>query len=137
SAYYFWDGGVSLGPRHFTPALPFLTLPVAFAMRRAPWRRLAPWLIGLSMAIVALCCVTVLIFLPGVPDPIVNLALKHLLEGPTPNNWGLLLGLHGSASLLPLAAIEAALAAALWRATRRPRRRFVPARTVSAPSRAA
>jgi hypothetical protein len=122
SSYYFWDGGVSLGPRHFSPALPFLTFPVAFALRRSPWHRLAPWLIGLSVGIVAVCCVTVLIFLPGVPDPIVMLAMAHLLHGPAPNNWGMLLGLRGELSLAPLVAVEAALGVALWRALRLPRR---------------
>jgi hypothetical protein len=119
SSYYFWDGGVSLGPRHFSPALPFLTFPVAFALRQSPWRRLAPWLIGLSVGIVAVCCVTVLIFLPGVPDPIVTLAVAHLLHGPVPNNWGMLLGLRGEMSLAPLVALEAALGAALWRVLHR------------------
>jgi hypothetical protein len=118
SSYYFWDGGVSLGPRHFSPALPFLVFPVAFALRRAPWSRLGAWLIGLSVAIVGLCCVTVLIFLPGVPNPIVSLALAHLISGPTPNTWGLLLGLHGGLSRLPLVAVEALLALGLWRSLR-------------------
>src|SRR5919199_1885571 len=120
SGYYFWDGGVSLGPRHVSPALPFLAFPVAFALRQSPWRRLAPWLICLSVGIVAVCCVTVLIFLPGVPDPIVTLAVAHLLHGPVPNNWGMLLGLRGEMSLAPLVALEAALGAALWRALHRP-----------------
>jgi hypothetical protein len=93
---------------------------VAFALRRSPWRRLAPWLIGLSVGIVAVCCLTVLIFLPGVPDPIVTLALTHLLHGPAPNNWGMLLGLRGEMALAPLVALEAALGAALWRALHRP-----------------
>jgi hypothetical protein len=66
--------------------------------------------------------VTVLIFLPGVPDPIVTLAVAHLLHGPAPNNWGMLLGLRGEMSLAPLVALEAALGAALWRALQRPGR---------------
>ncbi len=122
--YYFWDGGVSLGPRHFAPALPFLLFPVAFALRRARWYRAGRALIILSIGIVALCCVTVVIFLPGVPDPILTLALPRLLHGPTPNNWGLLLGLRGPASLLPLAVCEGVLTATLWRALRSTKRRY-------------
>ncbi len=118
SSYYFWDGGVSLGPRHFMPALPFLIVPIAVAMRRQPWRRLAPWLIGISITVITLCCTTVLIFLPGILNPVVDLALYHLVHGPTPNNWGLLLGLHGEFSLLPLYVGEALLAAALIRTLR-------------------
>jgi hypothetical protein len=115
SGYYFWDGGVSLGPRHISPALLFLIFPVAVALRHPRWYRVGRALIHLSIGIVALCCVSVIIFLPGVPDPILTLALPHLLHGPVPNNWGMFLGLRGPASLLPLAVGEAALACILWR----------------------
>ncbi len=115
SGYYFWDGGVSLGPRHIAPALLFLLFPVAVALRHPRWYRVGRALIPLSIGIVALCCVSVIIFLPGVPDPILTLALPHLLHGPVPNNWGMFLGLRGPASLLPLAVGEAALACILWR----------------------
>jgi len=120
SAYYFWDGGVSLGPRHFGPALPFLLVPVAAALRCPRWWRLGRALIVLSIAVVAVCCVTVIIFLPldqgGSPNPIIAVALARLWSGPALNNWGLLLfGLRGLPSLLPLALGEALLALALWR----------------------
>ena len=115
SGYYFWDGGVSLGPRHISPALLFLIFPVAVALRHPRWYRVGRALIPLSIGIVALCCVSVIIFLPGVPDPILTLAAPHLLHGPVPNNWGMFLGLRGPASLLPLAVGEAALACILWR----------------------
>ncbi len=120
SAYYFWDGGVSLGPRHFGPALPFLLVPVAAALRRPRWWRLGRALIVLSIAVVAVCCATVIIFLPldqgGSPNPIIAVALARLWSGPALNNWGLLLfGLRGLPSLLPLALGEALLALALWR----------------------
>lgn len=29
ASYHYWNGGFSLGPRHITPAVPFLTFPVA------------------------------------------------------------------------------------------------------------
>jgi len=115
SGYYFWDGGVSLGPRHIAPALLFLVFPVAVALRQPRWYRVGRALIPLSIGVVALCCVSVIIFLPGVPDPILTLALPHLLHGPVPNNWGMFLGLRGPASLLPLAVGEAALTCILWR----------------------
>jgi len=115
SGYYFWDGGVSLGPRHVSPALLFLVFPVAVALRHPRWYRVGRVLIPLSIGIVALCCVSVIIFLPGVPDPILTLALPHMLHGPVPNNWGMFLGLRGPASLLPLVVGEAALACILWR----------------------
>lgn len=137
SGYYFWDGGVSLGPRHFSPALPFLAFPVAFALRRSPWRRAGPWLIGLSVAIVALCCVTVLIFVPGRMDPLLQLALPHLLRGPAPNSWGMLVGLRGNAALLPLIAIETALSLLLWRLPQPGRAALAPAGSAAPAARVA
>ena len=127
SSYYFWDGGVSLGPRHVAPALLFLLFPVAIALRHPRWYRVGRALIPLSIGIVALCCVSVIIFLPGVPDPILTLALPHLLHGPVPNNWGMFLGLRGPASLLPLVVGEAALACILWRTVHSAPRVCVPA----------
>ncbi|MCL2724656.1 MAG: hypothetical protein FWD69_09495 [Polyangiaceae bacterium] len=37
SAYYAWDGGGSTGPRHFIPALAFLSIPFFFFIRRSNW----------------------------------------------------------------------------------------------------
>jgi len=128
SGYYMWSGGASLGPRHVGPALPFLVFPVAFAVRQAAWKRLGPWLIGASIAVVGLSCVTVLIFEPRPSNPLLQLVLPRLFHGPTPNvwgftllNWGMLLGLHGAASFLPLAGGEALLGLALGYVLRRPK----------------
>jgi hypothetical protein len=133
SGYYMWYGGASLGPRHFGPALPFLVFPIAFAVRRSAWKRLGPWLIGVSIAVVGLSCITVLIFETHPSNPLIQLVLPRLLHGPRPNNWGftllnwgMLLGLHGAASFLPLAGCEALLAFALGYTLRQqkgPRRR--------------
>lgn len=35
ASYYYWDGGWSTGPRHLTPMLPFLILPLAILWSRA------------------------------------------------------------------------------------------------------
>jgi hypothetical protein len=34
---HYWGGAASVGPRHIVPMLPFLALPLAFAVRRLPW----------------------------------------------------------------------------------------------------
>jgi len=114
--YYFWDGGATIGPRFAAAAVPFLILLAAFALRQAPWTRVAPALIALSIALVALCCLTSITgFSSGQPNPFAAFVLPRLLHGSIPDNWGGRLGLPGTASLLPLAAIEAALSWGLWR----------------------
>ena len=35
SAYHYWDGGWSTGPRHLTPTVPFLALSLVFLWARA------------------------------------------------------------------------------------------------------
>jgi hypothetical protein len=35
SAYHYWDGGQSTGPRHLTPMIPFMCLPIALVWTRA------------------------------------------------------------------------------------------------------
>jgi len=114
--YYFWDGGATIGPRFAAAVVPFLVFLAAFAPRRAPWARVTPVLIALSIALVALCCLTSITgFSSGQPNPFAAFVLPRLLHGSIPDNWGGRLGLPGTASLLPLAAIEAALSWGLWR----------------------
>ncbi len=129
AGYYMWDGGATVGPRHLGPALPFLTFPVAFALRQHHWYRIAPWLIGLSIAVMTLCCTTVLAFDPIVRNPLIQSALPRLLSGPEPNRWGFvpdswgtLLGLPGMTSAAPFVIGEALLGLALWRSLRAQRR---------------
>jgi hypothetical protein len=46
ASYYYWDGGWSTGPRHLTPMLPFLILPLAILWSRTH-ATLKPILLGL------------------------------------------------------------------------------------------
>ena len=62
SSYYMWDGGASMGSRHLVPLFPFLTIPAAFAFRRAP--RLSAVLAGVSVLVCLLCVAT----FPEFPD---------------------------------------------------------------------
>lgn len=60
ASYAYWEGGWSFGPRHVTPALPFLCLPLALlftraraAAARAVLVALALWGVGVSLVAVS------------------------------------------------------------------------------------
>lgn len=115
-----WWGGFAIGPRYLLPALPFLALPVGFALARwgrALWLRLglaallawsfvATW--GLTLAEQAFPS-------DAIQNPLVDFALPNWLAGNVARNAGTLLGLRGPLSLLPLLAVLAlGLAALVW-----------------------
>ena len=105
--YAFWDGGASVGPRHFLPALPFLVFPVAFALRERWVWRLAAALVGLSSLVMLLVVATDPLFgdpyyVRHVGFPLVDQTLHDLWTGKLQNNWGLALRLPGLLSLAPL-----------------------------------
>ncbi|NVB39459.1 hypothetical protein G6O69_16575 [Pseudenhygromyxa sp. WMMC2535] len=102
SAYYMWDGGASLGPRHMVPALPFLALGLAVAWDRLPWA---------TLVLGALSCAHMVLITaagpeaPGYGNPIWAYALPELFAADQPGTattLGRLLGLPGPLSLLPL-----------------------------------
>jgi hypothetical protein len=109
SGYYMWWGGAAAGPRHFIPALPFLGLGLVW---------LGPWLdrpvvrvafavtLGLSIAN-QLAVTTVSPLAPHEIDLLFEHTWPRLVRGevailPGSTNLGLLLGLQGARSLLPL-----------------------------------
>src|SRR5262249_52991458 len=56
-SYFAWDGGFSLGPREFLPALPFLMLPIGALLaleQQQRWRMIAAVLALVSVLIVGL-----------------------------------------------------------------------------------
>jgi hypothetical protein len=105
AGYYMWYGGSALGPRHLIPALPFLCLGLPFAFRRP-----RPLLLGLLLApSVAnqLAGTAVGPTAPFTADLLVDHVYHNVLRGQLPSpagpsNLGLLLGLPGVTSLLPL-----------------------------------
>ncbi len=138
SGYIFWDGGASIGPRHLGSALPFFLLPIAFSLRRWPWSRAAAWLIAFSIAIISVCVLTTLLFEQRQSDPIIAVAMPRILHGPAPSswgfvprNWGMIAGLPGPVSAMPLLAVEALLGLLLWRALHVMRRRMSPPRSAA------
>jgi hypothetical protein len=138
SAYYMWWGGWSFGPRHLIPAIPFL----AIAMLPA-WRWLAGRLAILGSGVAGVFIhVIVNAVDPQFPDRLRGgLRLEELLYpdlrsvnypwvfgryvwrmfrmGELEPNAGMLLGLSGEASLLPLIAFWAVGGMLLWLVARR------------------
>ncbi len=104
AGYYMWDGGAAFGPRHCVPMLPFLCLGLAPALREVP--RLVAVLGLVSAAQMTLGAA-------GAPEagqhgnPLWDHAWPRLRDAAAGSytgatNLGLLLGLPGALSLLPL-----------------------------------
>jgi hypothetical protein len=120
AGYYMWDGGASTGPRHAVPMLPFLALGLVPALRIAPR---ATWILGgVSIA-------HMLLMTAAAPEaaqfgnPLWDYALERVrnrqaLPHATGTNLGLLLGLPGILSLVPLVALWAWIAPSALRSTR-------------------
>jgi hypothetical protein len=120
AGYAFWDGGASVGPRHFLPALPFLVYPAAFALTNERLRVVGRAMIGVSIAALALVVSTNPLFGDphygyGGQNPFFNQTLRDVQHGTWQNNWGMVLGLPGVWSLVPLALVVALLARRLRR----------------------
>jgi hypothetical protein len=146
-SYYAWDGGYSLGPRHFIPSLTFLALPVALALKRRGWvRGLSLGLIALSIVIVTLATAVFPLNDPRFDSPLTENVLPLLLglhpdpthpaiagatlwtafgqqaplflQAQLDNNWGELFRLPGIWQLLPLLAAAGLILLRFWRRTR-------------------
>ncbi|MGH1346734.1 MAG: hypothetical protein ACRBN8_34525 [Nannocystales bacterium] len=110
AGYYMWDGGASAGPRHMVPALGFLMLGLVPVLRTVPRAGLV--LLGVSVfQSLLLAAASPEVAQHG--DPLWEFALGRLAEAaPSANtghtNLGLLLGLPGVLSVVPL------LGAWLW-----------------------
>lgn len=82
-SYFEWDGGFSIGPRQFLPALPFLMLPVGELLRSEHahargWRRLAVVLAAYSMIVVGLATATSPLVDPAYASPLTQWMLPRL-----------------------------------------------------------
>lgn len=141
SAYEYWSGGWSFGPRHLASGIPFVCIGLAslWDLGRA---RLRAVLVGLSVVGVIICLAAVTTTpqpTDDYPSPISDLIVPAIRHGqvalgsqsylevqPNPpvtwrrtggdaTNVGLLLGLPGLWSLLPLAVVWAILGRGLRR----------------------
>ncbi len=144
-SYFQWDGGNSVGPRHYLPVLPFLVLPIGELVRAGRpviWRAATAALAGVSIVIMGLVTATGPLFNPvfkapltqwvlpsllgAAPDPshpgrspAVSWTASGLLHAQLDNNWGMLLRLPGILQLAPLASAVALVALWSWWRARR------------------
>lgn len=83
SAYHYWDGGWSTGPRHITPMLPFLCMPLSKIWSSAglKWKSVFVGLFLLSFGI-SLICVSVDMFSPdNFQNPLFNFLIPNFFNG--------------------------------------------------------
>ncbi len=65
ASFYYWDGGMSVGPRHLVPVLPFLVLPLGYVVRQGrAWAALTAALAAVSV-VCMFACTAVRVELPG------------------------------------------------------------------------
>ena len=124
-SYRYWSGGDAIGPRFLVPAVPFLMLPMASSFAAGLARPAGRWTIGALIGLSGLNVWAQSIAGERYPpyqfrgdivtNPTFQWALPLLREGQVTLNYGILLGLEGLASLLPLALPAALL---LWFAAR-------------------
>jgi hypothetical protein len=125
-----WWGGFTVGPRYLVPMLPFLTLPAVFALNRlieTLWgRMLTAVLVGVSVFSVGAMTIGGQLWPPvevwpttfGLMNSYSTLfdhSLPLLAQGNVARNLGILIGLPGLTSLIPLFIAVIALGLALPR----------------------
>ena len=97
AGFYGWHGGWAFGPRYLVPALPFLVLPMAFAIDWSWYAVLLP------ISAVQVGCAA--IGMPHTPqdfrNPMVECIFPLLRDGYMALNLGNVVGLRGIASILP------------------------------------
>jgi hypothetical protein len=103
ASYFYWEGGDSTGPRHLTPSLAFLCLPLAILWSRAQ-RIFKPVLFALFVLSfqVALVCAAVDMFSPaGFREPLFDYLIPAFLNGDILRP-PFIRGLNGHMILFPL-----------------------------------
>ncbi len=114
AGYAYWDGVGSTGARFLIPALPFLALPLAGSMKKWPVSVTALAIFSfISMLVIT---VTEPRAEWRVQSPLLYFNLFLFLRGYLSDNLGMLLGLRGWLSLLPLLIVLGILWAAFRRA---------------------
>jgi hypothetical protein len=124
ASYVSWDGGFSYGPRHLAAGIFFLVVPLSLAWTRGN-RLLRISMMGSAVAgaVMALMAVSTLVIPPTAwAHPIVELSRAFFRDQIPLNdgtNVGLVIGLEGHASLIPLVVFAAFATFALWKMLRR------------------
>jgi hypothetical protein len=129
SASAQWWGGWSAGPRYLVPLLPFLVWPLTATIDRmarlpAMWRT-AAWIITIGLVLISIVNVWSLTlggqyYAPdNILNPLIEYSWPHIAAGDVARNWGMISGLHGGLSLLPLAILIIGAFGTTWYTTRR------------------
>ncbi|MGV7223151.1 MAG: hypothetical protein ACQ9MH_16670 [Nitrospinales bacterium] len=108
SAYYYWEGGWSTGPRHITPMLPFLCLSLSMMWTEAglKWKPALISLFFLSFGI-SLICVSVSMFSPSkIQNPLFDFLIPRFLDEKLTCS-PFKIGISGHAALIPIFAFWA------------------------------
>jgi hypothetical protein len=108
ASYYYWDGGGSTGPRHLTPMLPFLCLPLGILWSRVH-ATFKPVLLGLLFLSFLVSFISAAVDMASHPQyryPLFDYLIPGFLKGDIlrPPFVG---GLQGHAVLIPLFVIWA------------------------------
>ncbi|CAG0937318.1 hypothetical protein TFLX_06243 [Thermoflexales bacterium] len=123
-----WWGGWSAGPRYLIPMLPWLAWPLAAAIDRVA-RIASHWRTGLWLTVAVLTMISIVntwslttggqYYVPDdILNPLVDYSWPHIAAGDVARNWGMVMGLSGAASLLPLAMLTMLAFAAICYLTR-------------------
>jgi hypothetical protein len=114
ASYFYWDGGSSTGPRHVTPALPFMVLPLLwFWIAAGPWlRRMLTGLTGLSIVFGFACASTRMDVVHWYRFPLKDPILTQYFEINTFLRWSEA-GLHPAPVMAVWIAANAALVLAI------------------------
>jgi len=97
SSYAYWDGGFAFGPRHLSPAVPFLAIPAAFGLLALP-------LTGSTFAAMSILLVSIATFINAAPpneyhQPLFDFYPREFFNGKLAWNAGSALGLSGGWSM--------------------------------------
>jgi hypothetical protein len=128
SASAQWWGGWAAGPRYLIPMLSFLVWPLAATIDRIEHARLPlrRWLSLIVIVMLALSLVNTWSLTAGgqyfapddISNPLFSYSWPHIATGDVARNWGMIIGLGGIWSLLPLALIAGATFGLGWHVTR-------------------
>jgi hypothetical protein len=132
SASAQWWGGWSAGPRYLVPMLPFLVWPLAATLEHLTHlpvtQRTIAWITTLGLVSISIMNVWSLT-LGGqyyAPDDVLNPLLDYswprIMAGDVARNWGMIAGLRGGLSLLPLVILTVGAFGTIWYTTRRKER---------------
>jgi hypothetical protein len=95
-----WSGGWSLGPRHLSSIIPFVTLSAGLGAKSFP--RTGTFLSFLSILLTGIATLISVNPREEIMHPLVDYYLPALLEGKFTTNIGHLMGLRGIYNILPL-----------------------------------